>query len=237
MVFKYKTEEELKEYFVDLQFDEASHTYTFKGIKISKSVSGKIKSFYEPFDAEKIAPFSAKKLGITTEEVLAMWAEKAKVANERGTKIHLFAELHQVDRTISPSSPEEEAIAKFFRKMPKRYIPVAKELRMVHFTDLFAGTLDMLMWDSLTETYVIVDWKTNQDLYKNYKGKKMLAPFRHLLDCSLSKYKLQLSYYQNLLQQIPGVIVSRRIIVWVKPDGTYEMLDCEDYTKELEEKW
>ena len=91
--------------------------------------------------------------------------------------------------------------------------------------------------DSPTHTYLfgynfIVTHNTNQDLFKNYKGKKMLKPFDNLLDNSFNKYQLQLSLYQILFEQT-GYEVESRALVWVKPNSTYEVYKTEDYTKQL----
>ena len=230
------SEKYLKDFFKGLEFNEAEHVYHYNGVKVSKSVSGKLKTFYDEFDAPMIAGFVAKKQGTTREAILEEWAAKGKIATDRGSSIHLFAELYQYDKTLPPSCPEEQAIKRFFDNTPKTIKYITAELRMVDKINLFAGTLDCLAYCTVTDTYYIIDWKTNKDLYKNYKGKKMTGKFSHLLDNSFNKYQLQLSYYQNMIEQIPGIKVSRRIIVWVKPDGTYDMLNCENYTKELKEQ-
>ena len=69
---------------------------------------------------------------------------------------------------------------------------------------------------------------------KNFKGKKMLSLFDDLLDMPLNHYQLQLSFYQILFEQI-GLKVEGRKIIWLKPDGEYDMYDTEDYTGILKE--
>ena len=73
---------------------------------------------------------------------------------------------------------------------------------------------------------------TNEDLFKNYKGKTLLAPFEDLLDSPYNKYQLQLSMYQLLFEQCGFEVESRRII-WLKPNGTYENFKTEDLTQKL----
>ena len=118
--------------------------------------------------------------------------------------------------------------------MPEHILPVTAELRMYHFKHLFAGTADVLLFDTKNQTYIIADYKTNKDLNKNFRNKTMLAPFNNLLDSPLNHYQIQLSYYQILLEQI-GVKVSRRIIVWLDLEGNYQMIDTEDLTDKLKE--
>ena len=68
---------------------------------------------------------------------------------------------------------------------------------------------------------VIFDYKTNEDLYKNFRQQKLLWPFNDMLDMSYSFYTLQLGLYQIPLENLGYDIVGRRLI-WVKPDGKYE---------------
>ena len=215
--------------FNNLTFEEKKHKYFVKGEPIKTSVSGLLSSYYEHFDAKAVAPFSARKLGITTEEVLRQWAEINQESRDRGHRVHNFGELYQFDRSLKPSCPQEEAIVAFWQSIPDHIIPVAAELRMYHFKYLFAGTADIILFDTKTQSYIIADYKTNKDLLKNFKGKTMLAPFQDLLDCPLNHYVIQLSYYQILLEQI-GVKVSKRVIIWLGLDGKFSCIDTNDVT-------
>ena len=94
--------------------------------------------------------------------------------------------------------------------------------------------------DSDTHTFLyghnfMVTHNTNKDLYKNFKEEKLLAPFQDLLDMPLSIYKLQLSLYQICLEKIGLKTIARRIM-WLLPNGTYDKIPLESYTKQLEEE-
>jgi ATP-dependent exoDNAse (exonuclease V) beta subunit len=215
--------------FSNLTFEEKRHRYYVEGQPISKSVSALIGDFYEHFDAQQVAPHSAAKMGLTTEEVLAHWAAINQESRDRGHRVHNFGEVYQFNRNLKPSCPQEGAIVKFWQDVPEHILPLAAELRMYHFKHLFAGTADIILFDTKTQTYIIADYKTNKDLFKNYMGKTMIGPFNHLLDMPLNHYVIQLSYYQLLLEQI-GVKVSRRVIIWLGLDGNYQLFDTEDVT-------
>ena len=77
-----------------------------------------------------------------------------------------------------------------------------------------------------------MDWKTNEDLYKNFKEQKLLTPFDELPDMPLSLYKLQLSLYQICLENI-GFLVKDRRVLWLKPEGIYDKIRFEEFTKTL----
>ena len=235
-----KTEQELKEFFSLLTFDEPSHTYHVGTERVKKSVSSKLKEFYEEFNAELIAPWSAKKAGCSTEEILTQWKQKGDEACTKGTRVHYYAEHYSVDRSLEPQCPQENAVKLFFDRMPSNLKVIANELRLYNKSgELFAGTMDCLLFNEDTGKYWIVDYKTNSQLDRNYKSKKLLTPFRVLLDTSYNKYQLQLSYYKWLVEQVPEVQIEKMLIVWLKED-TYEMRYCTDYSKELKEldnKW
>lgn len=221
--------------FNKLSFEETKHKYYVEGNPLSKSVSALIGDFYEHFDAEQVAPYSAAKAGVTTEEILKQWADINQESRDRGHRVHAFGEIYQFNRNLRPSCPQEEAIVKFWQDVPEHILPLAAELRMYHFKHLFAGTADIILFDTKTQTYIIADYKTNKDLLKNYKGKTMLGPFSHLLDNPLNHYAIQLSYYQLLLEQV-GVKVSKRIIIWLGLDGNYQLFNTEDVTDILKQQ-
>lgn len=218
--------------FSNLSFKEEEHKYFVEGQPLDTSVSGKISNYYEKFNAEAKAKEWETKRGIPAEVTLAEWKAINDESKERGNRVHNFGERYQFDRRLIPSCPQELAITKFWNEVPEHIISVAAEFRMYHFRHLFAGTADVILFDTKTQTYIIADYKTNKDLYKNFMGKRMLPPFGDILDSPFGHYELQLSYYQILLEQL-GVTVSRRIVVWLGMDGTYQNLDTRDLTERI----
>lgn len=86
--------------------------------------------------------------------------------------------------------------------------------------------------DSKSHTFLagkslIPTHNTNKDLFKNFKGKKLKAPFNDLLDSPFGKYNIQLSMYQ-ILFELTGYEVEERFIIWLKPDATYELFHTAD---------
>lgn len=225
--------EELKQkilaYFEDLDFNSEAHVYTRRG-RVLNSVSSAIKNFVIPFEKDKIAIFVAKKRGITKKEVLAEWEAKAFAACSKGNKAHLFGENYK--EGIEPTDGYEEAIVSFWKNVPVHIVPVIFELKMFSDALGIAGTSDIILYNTLTGKFIIADYKTNEDLFKNYKEKKLLPPFNHLLDNAFNKYQLQLSLYQLLFEQI-GFEVEARKLIWLKPNGIYQIFNTEDMTKTL----
>lgn len=218
-------------YFKDLKFDETTHTYTKLKKKLTP-VSYVLKKFTEEFDSDKMSVLVANKRGITKEEVLKEWENNKNKACQLGTKVHLFGENYCRDRDLKPSNGYEEAIVKWYSTKPDYIETTFLELQMFSDALGIAGTSDMVFYNTRTGKFKILDYKTNADLFKNYKGKKMLKPFDNLLDNPYNKYQLQLSLYQILFEQT-GYEIESRALVWIKPNGTYEVYKTEDYTKQL----
>ena len=219
----------IKEYFKELQFDAQKHSYEVRGKPLT-SVSKTISKYVEKVDFDKIAGFVAKKRGITKAEVLAEWEAKKIASCNQGTLVHTFGENY--NGMQKPTNGFEEAIVKFWDNIPDYIEPFLFELQMFSETLGIAGTSDIILFNKRTGKFILADYKTNIDLFKNYKGKTLLAPFEDLLDSPYNKYQLQLSMYQLLFEQCGFEVESRRII-WLKPNGTYENFKTEDLTQKL----
>lgn len=219
----------IKEYFKELQFDAQKHSYEVRGKPLT-SVSKTIHKYVEKVDFDKIAGFIARKRGITKQEVLAEWNAKKIASCNQGTLVHTFGENYFKGK--KPTNGFEEAIVKFWDNIPDYIEPFLFELQMFSETLGIAGTSDIILFNRKTGKFVLADYKTNIDLFKNYKGKTLLSPFDDLLDSPFNKYQLQLSMYQLLFEQCGFEVESRRI-VWLKPNGVYENFKTEDLTQKL----
>jgi hypothetical protein len=139
-----------------------------------------------------------------------------------------------------PTNPHEEAIVKFWDDLPENYVPVLAETKVFNRNGTpYAGTFDILFYYVDEENpskngLIIFDYKTNEDIYKNYKQQKLLWPFNDLLDMSESLYTLQLGCYQIPLENLGYGIVARRLI-WVQPDGSYKNIRIKDIANRIRE--
>jgi hypothetical protein len=139
-----------------------------------------------------------------------------------------------------PSNPHEEAIVKFWNDLPETFVPVLAETKVFNRNGTpYAGTFDILFYyvnekEPDKSGLVIFDYKTNEDIYKNFREQKLLWPFNDMLDMSHSYYTLQLSLYAIPLQNLGYKVVARRLI-WVKPDGNYDNVKIIDVADRLRE--
>lgn len=222
-------------YFEKLEFNEEEHRYNVGVIPLT-SVSATIKKYVEYVDFDMIAGFVAKKRGVDKQVVLDEWEEGKNYSCDLGTEVHNFGETY-TETFIAPDNIEcglKQAVVNFWKSLPEHIVPFLFELKMYSETFRLAGTADIILYNTLTGKFIIADYKTNKDLFKNHKGKKLLFPFNNMLDMPYSKYVLQLSYYQILLEQT-GIEVEARKIIWLKPNGTFEIYSTKDVTEELKQ--
>lgn len=222
----------LERFFSNLDFNEEAHQYKYKGREFS-SVSKYIKQYTKPFDAERIAGFVAKKRGVTKADILQEWEDTKNEACEKGNRVHQFGEYYHSHK-LNPSDGYEEAIVNFWNDVPDHVILVRNEIQMFSEELGVAGTADILLFNTKTGRFIIADYKTNKDLFKNHRGQTLLDDYKFLKDMPYSKYEIQLSFYQLLFEQT-GFEVENRIIVWLKPDGSYEKYFTRDLRENIQQ--
>ena len=153
-----------------------------------------------------------------------------------------------VENYLLPTHGKEMAIVKFYNDLHPSLYPVLAETKVytsanpekIKYNVNYAGTFDILFYyknpkDETKSGLVIFDFKTNEDLYSDYNrtfNKTFYEPFDYMIDESLSSYILQLSCYQIPLEDIGLKVIGRRI-VWLKSNGTYELIKLEDKTNEI----
>lgn len=150
----------VEKYFEGLEFDARTHTYNSRGRALS-SVSSVVKRFSEPFDADKIAGFVARKRGISKEEVLAEWEAKKNAACNRGNAAHYFGENYKTGNAgiIKPITGYDQAIIAFWDSIPDHIEPLLFELQMFSDTFGIAGTSDIILYNTKTGKFIIADYK------------------------------------------------------------------------------
>lgn len=199
-----------------------------------------------------------KYYGMDKHEILSLWKIKSDRACEFGTNVHAFGEsmfyymTNQPKKILPecqdqfdkdgphPRNSHEEGVVKFWYDLPESFVPVLAETKVFNRNGTqYAGTFDILFYyveepNSEKNGLVIFDYKTNEDLYKNYREQTLLWPFNDMLDQNVSYYTLQLGCYQVPLENLGYKVIARRLI-WVKPDGTYEKVKIDKVSDRIRE--
>lgn len=246
--------------FKDLIFYEGPHIYKLYD-KTLPSVTTILNKFEEPFNADEKAYNYALKHGETKEYWLDKWKFNNLKSTTTGTLVHSYGEsmfyvkckhpeliteenkckFYKNKQWLIPTRPKEEAIYKFYEKLHPNLYPLLAEAKM--FTEGLkqdlAGTADILFYyddpSGKNRGVVIMDYKTNADIHSSYArnmGVKLLSPFENYIAEPESIYTLQLSAYSIPLQDLGLNIIARRLI-WLKDDGTYELIPLKDESDKL----
>lgn len=223
----------IKDEFSHLNFIDHTHEYYLDNKKLP-SVSSYLKNYKRPFNVAGASYGVAKRDNRTVESVREEWQKKSLDACILGTKVHSFGEKFFHDRNTNPDLGYEIAIINYWDSLPKTEIPLLCETKVFSKEYGFGGTFDLLFYDKKRKGLIIKDYKTNNNLFKNYKNEKLLSPFDDLLSNNYNIYSLQLSMYQIPLEEI-GLTISERRIIHLKEDGAFEVFSTEDYTTRLKE--
>jgi len=191
-----------------IEFDEATHRYFTKLANgeevVYTSVTSMVKSFFEPFDADKISKQSTSTKE-QQDELLAKWQAAKDRACHVGTRVHEVGE--DVLLGLQPrNKPEDEHERKLMKQVWIAAMDVRKKMK-IHAVEqiLFdprtgiAGTCDFMAWDT-SGNFWIFDWKTSANIDSESKWKQRgIGVLAHLDDCNLVHYALQLSTYEYLV--------------------------------------
>ena len=192
-----------------ISFDETNHTYTVEGNPL-QSATNIVENCFPKFNAQLHAKTTAAKMGMTEDEVIAMWEQKGKESRELGTAMHQKIESYYQGK----DSREDDAFRLFKMLTDKvRLEPYRTEWAVYDTEYNIAGTIDFV--DYQDGKYTIYDWKRSDKIIANGMPVKVskyqekgLYPLEHLENCAYYHYALQLSLYKFILEKNYDIKVS-----------------------------
>lgn len=247
--------------FGDIKFLEEGHKY-FIGEDEYIPVSNIIKRYEPEVDWDQKAADYARKYGKKKEDVQRDWKLNNLKSTISGTRTHSFGEsvtnlkcghpeliceqnkpqYIKEYNVLIPTYPKEEAVKKFYDELEKNLHPVGAEFKLstkyLEWAERICGTCDLLFYDSEKDGFVLMDWKTNKSLIKEFartNGIMMTGCMSKYIDEPLSHYTLQFNIYQKLLESI-GLKIIDRVLIWLKDDGTYERISIPKIDDKVIEK-
>ena len=177
-----------------------------------------ISQFFEKFEAERIAKklvsSSPKYMGMTVEDVLAMWKESA----DYGTKVHEELENHILHQDSLKEPKAVQGMNWLNKYKMKSNFEVYPEVIIYSEELRISGTIDLLLFDKNSNNYIIMDWKTSKKIdTKSYKNKRGILPeSANIEDSKFNHYALQLSLYRYLLEEYYNIEVTQHLILHLK---------------------
>lgn len=227
----------------EVGFIEDVHKYILKkdeGFRFT-SVTTILKDYYEKFDAEGIAAKAVTKkaskyYGRDPQEVKQEWLDLGAKASAEGTALHLYGEyLLNKTPVVAPDLPKARWVPEIIDKLYSSGYELAKTELLVYSELLnIAGQSDIILKKPVEDDkfeYMIYDWKflgkplAKKSFYnpRTRQYKKMLGPFKHLMDCNWIHYSIQLAVYQTLTGDAKAI--REKVLVVVYDDG-YELVPC-----------
>jgi hypothetical protein len=230
-----------------IKFFEKNHLYIDNKKNIYESSTQFVKKYFNIFDVEKMSVECSKSdnpkyKNLTSKQILKMWQEKGLQAGNDGTNIHLFAEKKMMNDIDDIPEPLNERCARIFiqadyaiDELKKYYEFVAAEMIVYSFFLKKSGMIDLLMYSRKSNELIIFDWKTNEDLTTENNFQTGLKPIEYLQDTDLTKYSLQLSFYEFILKRehyFKKIGGYRRALIHLQ-DDSFKIINLEDYSFEI----
>ena len=240
----------LKDTFKDYQFFEEQHYYEYKGERVGISVTRFIEEYANKFDSYGVAEKVANRDGKTIQQVLDEWQLTNDLACEKGHLGHCYAQNkwngetykeHIKDGLEAIKTPLElikKQADDFYNDFNDRLEHLIDELPIGSPESDIASCVDDLFINKYTGGLVLVDYKTNSDIYKGDKfAKQMKFPLQHLKDTKLNHYAIQLSIYRYIIEKYSGLKVDEMFIVYFSENNDdYQIIDVpylEDEVKQI----
>jgi hypothetical protein len=242
--------------FDGIVFLHEKHSYLINGRPSAKvSVTGLLNIYKPPFEQEKWAAIKAEQRKITPEEIKEEWRINNLYATTRGTILHNYMENYYDNKIIPYDKGETErqlgfelhlklreelkTLVKHFNNFyndTKYLLPIKKEFVVGDIKDtLICGMLDMLVYNTKTNSYEIYDYKTNKDIDFNSKfDKKFFEPISHLDVCEFNTYSLQLSLYKYFIEKYTTLKINGTYVVWLNTKNeNYKLIPLKNMDKEV----
>ena len=176
-----------------------------------------------------------KYAGMTAEQILEQWHAKADESKRYGTLLDDYAGMrlnheddklemwkldnaYEYDERLNANCKGFDEFYEFI-STKTNYKYVARELPLYCKTNkggLINGRFDCLFYDENTDAFIIIDWKTTDDITTSSAyHKKLQGPAYMLDECDMNTYTIQLHVYKKALVETYGLSSYDKISVYV----------------------
>jgi hypothetical protein len=191
-------------YYHWLKFDPDKHKYWDLDGNNYISVTQLIGKYKKNVFTDDFIENYASERGLTADFVKTKWAIKRDFSGIKGTELHFFAENYVKDGstidTVTPIHTQKLMVTQFWDSIKGKVEVVGTEFRIASKKYGVAGTIDLLVYHKLADTYYIMDWKSNEKIEMTGRN-PLLPPLAEYSDCEYHNYSIQLSIYRYLLEE------------------------------------
>lgn len=219
-----------------IKFYPEPHIYTIDGIQ-APSVTTVISKFFPEFDTERWAAHSAKKEGLTVDEIKHRWSAISEDAAKAGGYLHEQIENYFLKVPYDGTSKEFNFFLDF-KGDHSHLEPFRTEWRIFDEEYNVAGTIDLVAKNN--GVYEIYDWKRSKNVVDENTGNPItvnkyqsgIGPLARTPDTSFYRYVLQQSMYKYILEKHYDITIANMYIVIFYPDyDRYYKYKTPDFSK------
>lgn len=218
-----------------LRFDADKHKYHLDTFELT-SVTTHIDKYRNEFESQKIANSLCKKYNEKyslnnkhnqrkPEYYIQLWNAKREMSCNKGTMIHLYAESYPY--FDNSELKEHDYIINYFDDLNENMVYIGSEIRVYSTSLQLAGTIDLLLYNTKTNKFSIVDFKTNKDIYKSDSG-FFKEPYEYMKNTKINSYTLQLNFYKYCFEEMFKDVfsVEQLDLVWLNDNNdNYKLIN------------
>lgn len=216
-----------------ITFIEKTHSYLIDGQPSnSLSVTRLLKKFKKDFDKNAAAIRVAKRKRVTVAAVLAEWEINNLYSTTIGTMLHKYIENYYCNKRIEFEGcfkmlgyEEKAKIAKNlpilikyfhnFYKQNEHLHCVKSEVVLGDIEDTrICGMSDLLCYNSITDKYELLDFKTNKKMEKTSPYGSLFPPFDYMSEGEINEYTIQLNVYKYFIEKYTSIRLDKLKIIW-----------------------
>ncbi|CAE7650574.1 unnamed protein product [Symbiodinium sp. CCMP2592] len=176
-------------------------------------------------------------------EIVDFWKKKSFHACNAGTWMHSMLEHMMNGSDILPGTMTKELsmAVDFLRELHDEMpglVAYRSEWTIYAGRENLAGSIDLVLFDTSDEKFVLIDWKRSEKLQQKYNsyGKFMMEPLQDIPDCQGEHYRLQLNIYKWILESYYSKKVKSMKVVCAYPNSCNEAFvdDVPDLTSAVD---
>lgn len=176
-----------------------------------------------------------KYAGMSVNEILTQWHDKANESKHYGRLLDEYTdllsnkkdndlELWKLNNNFNNDNRLNnycKGVDQFidFIILNTNYYYVGREIPIFYENkngNKINGRLDYLLYDDNTDSYIIIDWKTTENItIKNNYNKHLLGPAYMLDECDMNLYTIQLFIYKLALVNTYKLTTANKISTYV----------------------
>jgi hypothetical protein len=228
-----------------ITFVEKNHSYLIDGQPSSSlSVTKLLKKFKRQFDSELVARRVAKKRRTTPQVILTEWESHNRYSTTIGSMVHKYIENFYGNKRIEfdgdLSFLEQEQRKKIFDYLPvlikyfqnfakdhSNLLCVKSEMVLGDLRDTrVCGMCDALVYNTNTDRFEILDFKTNKKMEQESPWGNLLYPFDDMSEGEINEYTIQLNCYKYFIEKYTSIKIDALKIVWLNSNNAnYKLIE------------